>query len=166
MCGPIGSGKTYIANSLYGHLPRFNPDEMMQDTTWDRKNTNKIWDEIHRKIKDYSGINLDFCIDSAQALRISRQRLTQYIRQVAPSYEIICIFVKTPFHECKRRNALRGRRVPDDKFLEYYRSVMDCPPSRADGYDKIIVVDNSTYPDKALIPWRTSEPWPEGWYHV
>ena len=168
MCGPIGSGKTHIAKSLYGHLPHFNPDDFMpmDKVEWTRKDSNSAWDLVHSKIKEYSGINLDFVVDSAQALPISRRMLTQYIREVAPSYKIVCIFVKTPFGECLYRNSTRDRIVPKDKMLEYYNNVMDNPPSRADGYDTVVVVDNSAYYGNEVGLWKTKSRWPKGWYHV
>ena len=167
MCGPIGSGKSYVADALYRHMPILNPDDHMPEgEEWTRKASNQAWDRIHRLIREYAGINIEFVIDSSQALRISRRRLTQYIRQVAPSYEIICVFVNAPFEECKKRNRLRRRTVSEKHLREYYDSVMKNPPSREDGYDKIVVVDNSPYPGNNDTLWKTSEPWPEEWYHV
>lgn len=166
ICGPIGSGKSYIANKLYSHLPIFDPDnytDKLED--WSRKGSNAAWDLIHEKIKNYSSINLSFVVDSAQALRISRRRLTQYIRQVAPVYKIVCVFVKSPFEECRRRNKQRVRVVPDDTFKEYYDTVMNEPPSRDDGYDDVVVVDNSEYAGNNKELWTTKELWPTGWYH-
>ena len=167
MCGPIGSGKTFVADSLYGHLPRLNPDNFMPDDQieWTRRASNSAWDTIHEKIKDYTSINLDFVVDSSQALQISRRRLTQYIRQVAPSYSIVCVFVKTPFEQCRIRNSYRDRVVPEKQLAEYYENIMNNPPSRRDGYDRIIVVDNKEYSGNTLSLWKTKERWPKDWYH-
>lgn len=164
MCGPIGSGKSFIAHSLYKHLPILNPDDYVENEEWTREKSNEAWDLIHEKIKNLTSINIEFVVDSAQALQISRRRLTQYIRQVAPGFEIVCVFVKTPLEECKRRNRLRRRTVPEKQLEEYYNTIMSNPPSRDDGYDRVVVVDNTTYPGNNTALWRTKEPWPERWY--
>jgi len=166
MCGPIGSGKSHVAKTLYGHLPQLNPDDLMPKGEWTREKSNAAWDEIHRRIEAMVGIGLEFVVDSAQALQVSRRRLTQYIRQVAPSYKIVCVFVNTPYKKCARNNRLRDRVVPEDKLKEYYDNVMNSPPSRDDGYDEVIVVNNALYSGNYGEVWKSEKPWPEGWYHV
>lgn len=167
ICGPVGSGKTYIANSLYGHLPQLNPDNFMDtESNWSRKESNSAWDKLHEKIENYAAINMEFVVDSAQALQLSRRRLTQFIRQVAPQYKIVCVFVKAPFEECKKRNQQRIRVVPNDQLREYYDTIINNPPSRADGYDRVVVVDNTEYSGNTDELWMTQEEWPKDWYHV
>ena len=167
MCGPIGSGKSYVAESLYRHLPKLNPDDFMpKHQEWTRQGSNAAWDEVHTRIRKFSELNLEFVVDSAQALEVSRRRLCQYIREVAPQYDIVCVFVKTPFDQCMQRNATRERTVSGKQLKEYYNNIMDNPPSRADGYDKVVVVDNATYKGNNVPLWETKDAWPEKWYYA
>lgn len=163
MCGPMGSGKSYIASRFRQlDLPIFNPDD--QSGIFSRNTAHDAWDAIHRSIKNCLDIPMSFILDSSLALEISRRRITQFIRQVNPNCHIICIFVTAPFQQCVKRNRSRKRNVPINTLREYYDNVMNNPPSRSDGFDEIIVVDNSEYPGNNDKLWTTSEPWPQDWY--
>ena len=165
MCGAPGSGKSHIAKKLYGHLPILDPDNFI-DGEWSREKANDAWDIIHDKIANYTSINLEFVVDSSQRHMVSRRYLTQYIRQVAPSYEVICVCVKTSLPTCHKRNMERDRMIPEKVLDGYWTDIYEYGPTRNDGFDWVVVVDGEDYKGNKSETWTTKERWPEGWYRA
>ena len=162
MCGPMGSGKSYVSQNLFGHLQILNPDDF-RTGEFNRNNAHDAWDSVHKKIREILTTGNSFVIDSSMALQISRRRITQFIRQYS-SYKIVCVFVKVNLGTCLVRNLERGRTEKSKVIKQYYENIMNNPPSKFDGFDEIITVDNFNRNDYTSLCWTTDEPWPEGWY--
>jgi predicted kinase len=165
MCGCPGSGKTFVANMLFDHLPILNPDDYMDSNNWTKEKSNEAWDALHEDIKIFCEAKATFVIDTVGATELKRRRLTQLIRQENPEVEIVCLFIETPKDICKQRNRQRDRTIDEKKLDNYYRHVMSKPPTKADGFDLVIPIDGDDYFGNNMLTWKTDEPWPEGWYH-
>lgn len=159
----MGSGKSYIAQELFSHLLILNPDNFMDAQNFSRESAHLAWDMIHSLIKQHLVNKSSFVLDSSMALSISRKRITQYIREIEPDCKIICIYLEVDLEDCIIRNSCRERVVCNKKIKEYWQNIVDNPPSKHDGFDEIIMIDNSYRWNEGDV-WKTTAPWPQNWY--
>lgn len=166
MCGALRSGKTHIAKLLFKNIRYVSPDMFLEHGKWTKEKSDRAWDKTHDVIKKHILNKEDFVVDTASARGIVRQKLVQFIRQISSEYKIICIYVKCPLGDCIIRYKKRKeKRESEEQIKKYFKFVEENPPSKKDGYDEIITIDNSIRYDEDDKPQVLPGEWKEGWYH-
>ena len=134
LCGLPASGKSTYANNL--GLPVVSADTIRKEWYGDaaiQGDGKAIFAEVYSRIDKLIVKGVDFCVDNTSVDIRSR---ANYLGR---GTEVVAVFFNTPVTECKRRNSLRERVVPEwviDKMAS--RLV---PPSTEEGFLKVDVIN-------------------------
>lgn len=103
----------------------------------------------------WSGVNdrVDTCLHDA-VWADPRRRAQLAARVHAAGKTAIAIWVRTPIDVCLLRNAARPewRRVPEDAMRSAAALLDRFPPSRAEGWDAVSIVDGTSSVRQAPVP--------------
>jgi len=168
IAGSLASGKTQIAQLLFSHLDYISPDQFRQSGKWTKQKSDIAWDKTHTMIEKKIKQGKNFVLDTAQARRINRIKLTKFINQKSKGeYIIILIHIKSPLRDCLERNNKRGKhKEKEQQVRKYFNIIKRNPYSKKDGYDYIVTMDNSIRKDKNEKPTIDKEEWRKKWYHT
>lgn len=75
--------------------------------------------------------------DATNAARRQRREFIQ-LAQACRYTPLIAAWIDTPLAVCLQRNAGRSRQVPAHIIEKMYRQLTDCPPTEAEGLDRIL----------------------------
>lgn len=140
--GPSGSGKTTLVEELRGlgnNLVIISPDylrELLTGDINDQSANGAIFTAaVPALIDAMATLEKDIVIDATNTTKKARGTLIKQFKSL--SYNIIAHVFHVPIEECKRRNAARGRVVPefviDRQFAQWQE------PSLEEGIDKIVI---------------------------
>lgn len=151
MVGLPASGKSTKAQELAKEYNAtvFSSDalreEMFNDVNHQTDNT-KLFEELHRRIKDYLKEDKNAVYD---ATNINYKRRMAFLAELKNiPCEKICVLMATPFSICKMRNSVRERKVPVDVIWRMYKSMTI--PYWYEGWDDVQIeygTHNKSYGD-------------------
>ena len=130
-----------IRGELYGsESNQGNPEEVFR-TLYDRVIDRMRSKDIANIIVDATNIKLK---DRNNAIGTIKRRAMHEAKD--SDIVFTAVWFAVPFEECKRRNSLRERVVPDDVIERMYKNF--CPPSFMEGFDRIKIVMSDYDTDK------------------
>lgn len=141
LCGIPGSGKStycekYKSNKDYVIVSSDSVREELGDVNDQSKNT-EVFEIVHNKIKETlkNGYNV-----IQDCTNLSRRRRIHFINNELKNIpcEKICVLFATPIEICKRNNANRERKVPEEVIERMVRNYD--VPCMQEGWDDIQIV--------------------------
>lgn len=138
MCGLQGSGKSTCAKELAKHFNAevFSSDELrieLYDDVNDQKHNNKLYHELHKRIKDCLKSGKDAIYDATNVNSKRRKSFLQELNKI--DCFKCCVIMATPYEQCLNNNKSRDRVVPGHVIDRTYRSFN--PPYWFEGWDSI-----------------------------
>lgn len=124
MVGLPASGKSTEAKKLATehNATVFSSDDLREELFGDvsnQDNNTKLFEELHRRIKDCLRDGKSAIYD---ATNINYKRRMTFLTELKNiPCEKICVLVATPYDECLKRNAKRERKVPEYVIERMYR---------------------------------------------
>lgn len=136
MVGLPGSGKSYLATTF--GCPVVSSDdiraELCNGDLDDKNNHEKVFQEVHRRIKDYLKNGQSCVLD---ATNLSRKRRKHFVSTVPSGVNKVAVVVATELPILLRQNAEREHNVPEDAIMRYYKTITI--PRKDEGWDEIRV---------------------------
>ena len=89
--------------------------------------------------REHGVVYFDACFD----LDWKRANLTRRVWREYPGCPVECVWIDTPAHICKERNAARpaDRRVPEHAIDKMVRYISECPPdAEEEGFTRVVRV--------------------------
>jgi len=137
MCGLPGSGKSFLSaqyaeKGYVIHSSDAIREELLGDIN-NQDNNQKVFDELHRRIKQdlIDGKNVVY-----DATNLSRKRRVHFLRQLQNiDCNKKCILVYTYFRDCLENNKKRTRQVPENVIEKMLKSFQ--VPYYNEGFDEI-----------------------------
>ncbi len=168
IAGSLASGKTQIAKLLFPYLDYISPDQFTPIGKWTKQKSDIAWDKTHAMIEKKIKQGKNFVLDTAQARRINRIKLTKFIHQKSSGkYIIALVHVKSPLKDCLERNSKRGKhKEKEQQVKNYFDIIKRNPYTKKDGYDFITIIDNSIRKDEGEKAVIDEEEWRKKWYHT
>lgn len=123
-----------IRGELYGSESEQGNPETVFRTVFDRVVDGIRNKEVTNIIVDATNIKLR---DRNNVIATIKRRTMHELKQ-GSEIMFTAVWFAVPLEECKRRNGLRDRVVPDVVIEKMYKNF--CPPSFMEGYDKIKIV--------------------------
>lgn len=141
MCGISGSGKTTFATEFAKDcgLRYLNPDRFYEIYNGDEcahYEEFEIWMSIFRALHMAELSGVDTILDTNSPTFVDRTQILNWF----PGFDPYLIFVDTPEEICRRNNANRRRRIPDDAMDEIIRRFERPTAEREDPRWKKIVM--------------------------
>ena len=141
MVGLPASGKSCHAEKLAKEINAtvFSSDKLREEMYGDindQDHNSEVFQELHRRIKEYlkSGKNVIF-----DATNISSKKRRSFIQELSKiDCEKRCIIMATPYEQCLKNNAARDRKVPEYVIDKMYRAWNT--PYWFEGWDDIEIV--------------------------
>lgn len=134
MCGIPGAGKSTIAKQLNGVIVSSDTvRKEMYGAESIQGNPSEVFAKVNELTKKYLKEN-NVIYDATSIKPRDRKR----IMKTFPNARHICVYVATPFEECKRRNAERKRVVPMQVMERMIQNFVE--PTLAEGFEEIIKV--------------------------
>lgn len=140
MIGPAGSGKSYVANRI-PHAVLDSTDmirELMFGSAECQDNPEKVFEEAYIFAEDALCGGLDVVFDATNTTTFARKKLLERVSGIC--HKNVAVFMNTSLKECKRRNALRKRKVPDAVIERQYEHMMRDAHSIPEQFDEIVIV--------------------------
>lgn len=141
MCGLPGSGKSTYAKDMYT-IPKIGKPvihssdalraEMFGDEATQGDNQ-KLFAELHRRIKDDLRNGLDVIYDATNIKKRTRIQFLKELSQI--KCEPICIIMATTYEACVENNLRRERQVPEE-VIKRMRMNWN-PPHYSEGFSDI-----------------------------
>lgn len=141
MIGPAGSGKSYVANRI-PHAAIDSTDmirELMFGSAECQDNPKEVFEEAYIFAEDALCGGLDVVFDATNTTAFARKKLLTRVSGI--NHKNVAIFMNTPLEECKRRNALRKRKVPDAVIERQYEQMLKDAGSIPEQFDEIVIVE-------------------------
>lgn len=153
MCGLVGAGKSYKAQELAQEYDAtiFSSDALREELFGninDQSNNTKLFEELHRRIKNCLREGKSAIYDATNISYKLRMSFLAELKNIP--CEKICVLMATPYEECLRRNAERKRKVLEDVIERMYRN-FDVPWFY-EGWDDI-QVEYGEYQNCFGSPW-------------
>lgn len=136
MVGLPGSGKSYLATTF--DCPVISSDdiraELCNGNLDDKDNNEKVFQEVHRRIKDYLKNGQSCVLD---ATNLSRKRRKYFVSTVPSGVNKVAVVVATELPILLRQNSERDHIVPEEAIMRYYKTISI--PRKDEGWDEIRV---------------------------
>jgi len=136
MVGIAGSGKSYVAAQI--GAPVVSSDAIREEMYGDESiqgDANRVFNEVHRRIKEYLANGEDVIYD---ATNLSAKRRKGFLSQLPKDVRKVAVVVATDIDLILKQNAERERHVPEDVIMRMYRSFQF--PEVSEGFDRVDVV--------------------------
>ena len=136
MIGVPGSGKSTFVKD-HPEIDVVCPDEIRQELFGDAENQeqgNKVFQIAFNRARKLLDAGQDVIFDSTNVRRKYRK---DYFKKF-PDVSKVAVFVNTSIDECKRRNAGRDRKVPDEVITRMAKNLN--PPTYDEGWQEIIEI--------------------------
>ena len=141
MVGPAGSGKSTFRKSIHWACT-VCPDTIREMFFGDeacQKEPEKVFERAYQTTEDLLCAGFDVVFDATNTTAFARKKLLE--RMSGIDHKNVAIFMNTPLEECKRRNAQRERRVPDDVIVRQYNQLIKEASSIPYQFDEIMIVE-------------------------
>lgn len=136
MVGLPGSGKSYLATTF--GCPVVSSDdiraELCNGNLDDKDNHEKVFQEVHRRIKDYLKNGQSCVLD---ATNLSRKRRKHFVSTVPAGVNKVAVVMATELPILLRQNDEREHTVPEEAIMRYYKTITI--PRKDEGWDEIRV---------------------------
>lgn len=149
MVGVPGSGKSTVARRFAEalELTYICPDDIREELSGDASDqtvTPQAWQLTHERAEQALKENESVIIDATYAREGDRKRDAELFRSFGAK-AVIGIFVNTPLEVALKRNhnPERGRVVPDLVIKRMAANLAQYPPTEADGFDQLIVINTA-----------------------
>lgn len=124
MCGLPASGKSYYAKNLSTEINAVvcSSDELREEMFGDinnQTNNHKLFNELHKRIKNYLRNGSNVIYDACNVNSKRRRSFIQELKNIDCVKE--CIIMATPYNQCLENNSNRDRTVPDDVIKRMYK---------------------------------------------
>lgn len=140
MIGPAGSGKSTFAKSLSDVL-NVSTDNIRREMYGNEDvqgNGSEVFTRAYRTLRNVLQNGFDVVFDATNTTHNSRKELLKRVADIP--HKNVAVFMNTPLGECKRRNELRERNVPNDVIERQYAQVTRDAASIPDRFDEIVIV--------------------------
>lgn len=141
MIGPAGSGKTcaaaMISNAVICSTDKMR--EIMFGTAECQDNSAKVFEEAYKFAEDALCVGFDVVFDATNTTTSARKKLLQRMEGI--THKNVAVFMNTSLDECKRRNANRKRKVPEDVIERQYTQLLNDADSIPNQFDEIVIVE-------------------------
>lgn len=131
-----------IRGELYGDENEQGNPELVFRTVFDRVIDGIRRNDVSNIIVDATNIKVR---DRNNVIGTIKKRAWNELKGNA-DFSFTAVWFAVPIEECKRRNRLRERVVPDEVIERMYKNF--CPPSFMEGYDRIEIVMSDYDKDK------------------
>ena len=98
-----------------------------------------MFERAYQTTEDLLCAGFDVAFDATNTTAFARKKLLTRVSGI--EHKNVAIFMNTPLEECKRRNAQRERRVPDDVIVRQYNQLMKEASSIPYQFDEIMIVE-------------------------
>ena len=140
MIGPAGSGKTCAA-ALIPNCVICSTDKMreiMFGSAECQDNSAKVFEEAYKFAEDALCVGFDVVFDATNTTAFARKKLLQRMEGI--THKNVGVFMNTSLDECKRRNANRKRKVPEDVIERQHWQLMQEADSIPNQFDEIVII--------------------------
>jgi predicted kinase len=144
--GLPGSGKTTLLKKMAAQdgAVYICPDDIRAEEAFggdaaDQSRNREVWTEAYRRIDAALSAGRNVVIDATNAKQPDRRRLVAHCRQKAD--QVKGVWFNTPYRVCLERNRGRVRVVPEFTMGIMAGWLEACPPTEADGFDQLVVLD-------------------------
>jgi predicted kinase len=143
LIGIPGSGKsTYSRDRFSGSEFEIHSTDAIRGELFGDENMQGDWSQIERLLKKRVAQTLRGrkipIIDATHARKVHRVRAVGWLHSMGA--RVHGVYVATPLTVCQERNARRSRVVPEAVIDGMFRSLLEEPPSREDGFDSLETV--------------------------
>lgn len=143
MVGLPGSGKSSFIKTLMiqDRLSVHSSDELRVEMFGDIDEQTKnhlLFKELHKRIINDLKAGKHTLFDATNINKKQRKRFLNLISSI--DCKTICVFMNTDIGECKRRNQLRERKVPDHVIMRMADQLQI--PDYHEDWDSIYFVEN------------------------
>lgn len=150
MLGLPGSGKTYHAHEMmvqgdYEYISSDDLREEMWGDANDQQDPGAIFAEMERRTVRALNAGQSVIYDATNLNSRRRRATLKSIREQTDEFAAICYVVVCSISECKRRQGLRDRKVPDEVIDRMARQFQ--APNYGEGWDTILIVGNGKQQD-------------------
>lgn len=142
--GLPGSGKsTFVKNNLADNAYVISTDGIRGELYGDEAaqgNPKQVFMIAYNRLNTFLHDNTEknVVFDATNLTKQARQRILSKLTK-KDNIKKVCIWLDTPIDECKRRNAGRDRKVPEQVIDDMARMLV--PPSFEEPFDNIVIVD-------------------------
>ena len=141
MIGPAGSGKSTFRKSIPWACA-VCPDSIRKMMFGDedcQKDSDRVFERAYQTTEDLLCAGYDVVFDATNTTSYVRKKLLSRISGIC--HKNVAIYMNTPLEECKRRNALRKRKVPNEVIERQYEQMMRDAHSIPEQFDEIVIVE-------------------------
>ena len=141
LCGPPGSGKSTMANTIVDNFDNFKiiaPDKIREDITGDassQSHNDVVFSKVYSLLVTYLCDGYNVVYDATNCRSAYRHKIINVVKDYADY--IICLMSTTPISECIKRNEERNRHVPESVIEKMYFTLRKHPPVIFEGFDMI-----------------------------
>ena len=146
LVGCPASGKSSYAEQVFCKNPHtiiISTDKIREELLGNESNQqsgNLIFETAYNRVRSALKLGLTVIFDSTAAKHKYRENLIKISKEY--NSEIICYYFNTPLETCLIRNNKRKRYVAEEILCNIYFNIKKSPPSLAEGFDEIKVVEN------------------------
>lgn len=151
MCGLPGSGKSYNAKEYTKQVPDaviVSSDDIRQEL-WgdanDQQNPKRVFESMMIRSVAYLAMGRDVIYDATNLCAKTRKNTLKSIRKASKNVTAFLVFVACSISECKKRQSMRARQVPDeviDRMVRQFEA-----PWYNEGWDHIVVLTGGKLQD-------------------
>lgn len=141
MIGPAGSGKSTFKKQILWACS-VTPDNIRKEMFGDEScqlEPEKVFEKAYIAMENLLCDGWDVVFDATNTTEFARKKLLERVSGI--DHKNVAIYMNTPLEECKRRNALRKRKVPDEVIDRQYMQMIRDAASIPVQFDEIIVVE-------------------------
>lgn len=141
MIGSAGSGKSTFRKSIPWACT-VCPDSIRKMMFGDedcQKDSDKVFERAYQTMEDLLCAGYDVVFDATNTTSFTRKKLLERVSGI--THKNVAVFMNTPLAECKRRNALRKRKVPNEVIERQYEQMLKDAGSIPEQFDEIVIVD-------------------------
>jgi predicted kinase len=145
--GAPGSGKTTVLEGLSEKtgVARISPDEIRAELTGSEINQSqneKVWAEVYNRVRQHLEQRLSVIVDATHAEAFRRPKVVKTYREMGAT-AVLALLFHPPLGTVQKRNRERERVVPGYAVARIHGAITKQPPSKKEGFDRVIRVDQT-----------------------
>lgn len=140
MIGPAGAGKSMFRCTI-PWVCTVCPDTIREMFFGDeacQKEPEKVFERAYQTTEDLLCAGYDVVFDATNTTTFARKKLLNRVSGI--DHKNVAIFMNTSLQECKRRNAQRARKVPEEVIERQYEQMLKDAGSIPQQFDEIVIV--------------------------